>query len=150
MCCCGKPTINGDPNYSWDGKTRSVYPQNPPDLEEGDTLIHDEPGRCGGLDSHSYHFRLVKQYGTYFLLVSHGGGSERIKLTGSGYPGMALLSQLGESYDRYWLMQLIYHVRSDAVSEAREKERNRWAAAIVAKKVKVRRKGGMRRVEIVD
>ena len=82
MCCCGKPTINGQINaYSWDGKAFMTYEPNPPALEEGDTLLWDEPGRCGGIDAHSHHFRLVKrQWGGLSLLVRHGGGDARLSL----------------------------------------------------------------------
>ncbi len=79
MCCCGQPTINGTPGaYSWDGKTWSTRQPEPPPLQEGDTLLYDEPGRCGGIDHHSHHFRLVRrQYGGHVVLVRHGGGDER-------------------------------------------------------------------------
>jgi hypothetical protein len=47
-------------------------------LSEGDELIYDLPGRCGGMDSHCHHLRLVKaQFGGYALLMRHGGGDER-------------------------------------------------------------------------
>jgi hypothetical protein len=80
MCCCGKPSINGQPNaYSWDGKSYSTRAPNAPDLMEGDELIYDLPGRCGGMDSHCHHLRLVKaRFGGYALLVRHGGGDERL------------------------------------------------------------------------
>src|SRR5688572_9405566 len=80
MCMCGKPTINGEPGYSWDGKSIGVRPVDPPALADGDVLVYDGPGRCGGLDCHSHHFRLVMDSGRAFLLVQHGGGDERIQL----------------------------------------------------------------------
>jgi hypothetical protein len=45
MCCCGKPVINGQEGYSWDGKTFSVRKPFFPELEDGDELIKDLPGR---------------------------------------------------------------------------------------------------------
>jgi hypothetical protein len=42
---CGKPTINGEPGYSWDGKSVYTRPIDAPALREGDELIYDEPGR---------------------------------------------------------------------------------------------------------
>lgn len=82
MCCCGKPTINGELGYRWnqpDGAP-SIYPVNPPTLGDNDVLLFDEPGRCGGLDAHSHHFRVVRYCGLS-LLVRHGGGDERIRIS---------------------------------------------------------------------
>lgn len=46
MCCCGKPTINGETGYRWNdpNSTPGVYPVNPPDVQEGETILYDEPG----------------------------------------------------------------------------------------------------------
>jgi hypothetical protein len=83
MCCCGKPTVNGEIGYRWNDPNAepTVYPVNPPTLNENETLIYDEPGRCGGLDSHCHHYRLVCQFGSVRLLVRHGGGDERVRLS---------------------------------------------------------------------
>lgn len=118
MCCCGKPTINGEPGaYSWDGKSFSTRQPSPPTLNEGDELLYDGPGRCGrGVDSHCYHFRVVKHYGTRYLLVRHGGGEERIELGGSR-PGIAPILGLAAE-DTYWLLQTIYHTLSDHTRDA--------------------------------
>lgn len=87
MCMCGKPTLNGQPGYSWNGARPGIYPINPPDLREGDELLYDEPGRCGGLDSHSYHLRVVRaRYGGCVLLVRHGGGDEAVNLGAAEMP----------------------------------------------------------------
>ena len=60
MCSCGKPTINGELGYRWQPTDApSIHPLNPPDLRPGETLVYDEPGRCGGMDSHSFHYRVV-------------------------------------------------------------------------------------------
>ena len=66
MCCCAKPNVNGEPGYSWDGKSISTRPVDPPMLEDGDVLLFDEPGRCGGMDSHCHHYRLVKSHGSLY------------------------------------------------------------------------------------
>ena len=70
--------------YKWNNPSgqASVYPVNPPKLADGDTLVRDLPGRCGGQDSHSYHYCLVRSAGSLNLLVRHGGGDERIRLSG--------------------------------------------------------------------
>ena len=46
MCCCGKPTINGEPGckMTFDGPTM-VYAPNPPALAERDALLFDERSR---------------------------------------------------------------------------------------------------------
>lgn len=72
MCCCAKPNVNGELGYSWDGKNVSTRPVAAPTITDRDTLLFDEPGRCGGMDSHCHHYRLVKDIGIS-LLVRHGG-----------------------------------------------------------------------------
>ena len=138
MCMCGKPTINGQPGYCWDGKTRGVYPVNPPGLAPRDSLLYDEPGRCGGLDSHSYHFRLVKASdGGIYLLVRHGGGDERIRL-GTSRPGLAVLANL-DSNGRYWLLQMFYHAHQDGVREAEEQVAQTYRQAFVEGRLRKRK-----------
>jgi hypothetical protein len=80
MCCCASPNVNGQPGYSWDGKSVSTQPVNPPALQERDILLFDEPGRCGGMDSHCHHYRVVKD-GPWISLLRHGGGDERMHLS---------------------------------------------------------------------
>src|SRR5438876_8662678 len=82
MCYCGKPVVNGELGFRYDftGGT-AVYPVNPPEFTEDEILVYDEPGRCGGLDSHSHHYRIVRSHGSLCLLVKHGGGQERIRLS---------------------------------------------------------------------
>jgi len=146
MCMCGKPTLNGTPGYSWNGEKPHIYPVHPPAMAEGDTLVHDEPGRCGGLDSHSHHFRVVVNYTKPYLLVRHGGGDERHEL---GYklclPALASL----DSDSRYWLLQSIHSAIREAQSKARDCEGAKWRRAIIDKRAKVRRRGGRVRVEIL-
>lgn len=152
MCMCGKATINGEHGYSWDGNSVGVYPPNPPALAEGDTLIHDEPGRCGGVDSHSHHFRVVNSHGSRYLLVRHGAGDERIFLGVGGRRPSLIVNQLVDSMDstdRYWLLQSIYHIQDSARSEARDAERSRWLVAAAQKRIKLRRRDGRVHVEIM-
>jgi hypothetical protein len=139
MCCCGKPTINGEPGYKWnqpDGPA-SVHPVNPPPLENGDALLFDEPGRCGpGLDSHCHHYRLVKNCGIS-LLYQHGGGNGRIRISSTS----TLLEAFGalDSNARYWIFNAIYHAQDDAASDARDRERATWQRAAAQKRIKTRK-----------
>lgn len=139
MCCCGKPTINGERGYRWQPKdTPSVYTPHPPTPESNDELIYDEPGRCGGLDSHSHHLRLVKKYGSHYLLVKHGGGEERIKLScaaGLFIPAM----QAMDTNARYWLLLTLYDAHGDAATEAADKCEAKWRKAAAEKRIKTRK-----------
>ena len=142
MCMCGKPTINGEPGYSWDGKSHSIRKPNPPDLDDGDELLIDEPGRCGGLDCHCHHFRVVKAqsaYGGYFLLVRHGGGDERIPL--GSRPGIRPLLAT-DSNSRFWLLQMMYQVQHNQAAEARKLANDQWTKAAAEKRIKIRKQRG--------
>lgn len=139
MCCCGKPTINGEPHaYSWDGKSFMTYQPHAPKLDEGDELIYDLPGRCGGTDSHSYHLRLVKaRIGGHALLVQHGGGAERHSL---GYDRrMVALLETVDDGARYWFLMSFYHLMSRAVRDAVERNDVKWRQAAADKRIKTRR-----------
>ena len=138
MCMCGKPVINGEYGYKWNTDQASVYPVNPPKLGERDELLADEPGRCGGLDSHCHHYRLVKSLGSIALLVKHGGGEERMRLSG---PIRDTLLGL-DSTARYWLMNAIYHAYSDGQHEARSATASTWRKAAAEKRIKTRKQRG--------
>jgi len=150
MCCCGKPTINGTPGYRWNDPNApaSTYPVNPPDLQDGDTLLHDEPGRClKGLDSHSFHYRLVKNGGFRYLLVRTGAGDRRIRLS----PSCDLLSFRLDSLDstsRYVLFNVIYHATVDAARVARDAERADWQRAAAEGRIKTRKVRGQNYVKV--
>src|ERR1700679_2419363 len=104
MCMCDKPNINGTPNaYSWDGKSQMTRQPCPPDLRDEDELLYDEPGRCGGLDCHAHHFRLVKSRGHYDVLVRHGGGDERFSIGGTVAKLFVPSLEAMDSNGRYWL-----------------------------------------------
>lgn len=115
MCCCGTPVVNGQPGYKWNfNDNPTVHPQNAPVLNDDEQLLRDEPGRCGGLDSHSHHYRLAKSYGSLILLVRHGAGDERLRLSG---PLESVLTQL-DSTDCYWALNALYHAFSRSQSSA--------------------------------
>jgi hypothetical protein len=149
MCMCGKPTINGGPGYSWNGEARHVRPIDPPDLREGDKLIYDEPGRCGGLDSHAYHLRVVKaEYGGHVLLVRHGGGDEAINLgvVRTAIDALAIL----DSNARYWLLLQLFHVQSAAKRDTAAAVGGAWRKAAAEKRIKTRRSRGGVKVWIAE
>lgn len=151
MCACNQPTINGEPGYSWDGKTVGIRQPNPPALADGDQLLYDCPGRCGGLDGHSHHFRLVKaQYGGTCLLVSHGGGDERIPLgcVADVAAQHGVWQTLGDN-QRYWMLYSIYSAHQSAARASREAERAVWTRAAAEKRIKTRRSRGAVKVWIV-
>lgn len=146
MCMCGKPVKNGEPGYSWDGKGSSVRQVDPPELGEGDALLYDEPGRCGGLDSHCHHFRIVmEQGGGFALLVRHGGGDERISLM--TLPGVKLLAPMS-SDGRYWVLQMLYHTQYYQSRTAQEQEARRWHKAAAEGRIKTRKQRGLDAVKV--
>lgn len=142
MCMCGKPTINGEPGYSWDGENRSIRPPNPPATEHGETVIYDEPGRCGGLDSHERHYRLVRdRVGGIRLRVRHGGGDESVFLCATGktlLPGLAAL----DSTARYWILNTISHAYRDGKSDGAAITEVKWRTAAAQKRIKTRKMRG--------
>jgi hypothetical protein len=142
MCCCGKPTINGELGFRWNRPNAEpgIYPVNPPAVGEGETILYDEPGRCGGIDSHSHHYRVVRSRGTAMLFVRHGGGDERIRLSNATAVVNALAAL--DSNGRYWLLNAIYHAQNDAARDARVKERARWYSAAQDKRIRTRKERG--------
>lgn len=142
MCACGQPTINGQPGYRWQPTDSPIRrPVDPPATTED--ILYDEPGRCGGQDSHCHHYRIVgTARGLQFptLLVRHGGGDESIRLSN----GKAVLAALGmlDSNGRYWLLNALYHAANDAKRSGRDTERARWHRAAAEKRIKVRKVRG--------
>lgn len=148
MCMCGKPTINGQPGYSWDGKSFSTRPVNPPDLADGDVLLYDEAGRCGGLDCHAHHFRLVRNRSWYGLLVRHGGGDERIDLGCTVAKFAVADMERLDSNGRYWLLHTIYSVASDMQRETGQKVAQHWRLAAATGRIKTRKQRGSNYVKV--
>lgn len=139
MCCCGTPTINGQPGYRWQpGDTPTIRHAWPPTIPEGYTVLFDEPGRCGGQDSHSFHYTVAGPgLSRSRLYVKHGGGQEEIPLS---HPAavVAALGQL-DSTGRYWLLNALYHAQSDARRAGREEMAAHWRTAAAEGRVKVRK-----------
>ena len=146
MCACEQPTINGQPGYRWQpGDASSVRAPMPPALAEGDQLIFDEPGRCGGLDSHCHHYRVVEG-ARPALLVCHGGGEVRIRLSNARAVVDALWRM--ESNERYWLLNAIFHAECDGRMGGRASEGERWRKAAIEKRIKVRKVRGSAAVKV--
>lgn len=139
MCCCDKPNINGEVGYKWQPKDNpSIRQPFPPTLTEYDTLLYDEPGRCGGVDSHCHHYRLVLSHGRSLdLLVKHGGGEERIRLSNS--KALRPILDVLDSNPRYWLMNSIAHASSDARQQGEASANERWRRAAAEKRIKTRK-----------
>ncbi len=140
MCCCGKPSINGAIGaYSWDGKTHSTRQPMPPILNDGDELLYDEAGRCGGIDAHSHHFQLVKsRHGDIKLLVCHGGGEERIDLGCTARLALPCFVSL-DTNARFWLLHSLYSTHRDGAAGGAAREDLHWRRAAAEKRIRTRK-----------
>lgn len=136
MCACKEPNINGTFGYSWDGRTTGKYPVNPPDIGQNDSLIFDEPGRCGGIDSHAHHYRVVFDGYTFYLVIS-GAETIRVRLA-NGKAVVAALQQL-DSNGRYWLLNAISHTAIDYDFKGYETANKLWQRAAVEKRIRTRK-----------
>jgi hypothetical protein len=147
MCCCGKPTINGEIGYKWQPNDMpGTYPLYPPTLQDGDTLLFDEPGRCGGQDSHSYHYRVVKVCSSLELLVHHGGGDERMRIACGKAIEPALAAM--DSTARYWVLNAIYQAHDNGKRYGRESTTDYWQKAAAEKRIKTRKVRGSHCVKV--
>lgn len=141
MCCCGQPIINGQPGYKWQpNDAPRIRPIDPPALGEYDTLLYDEPGRCGGIDAHCHHYRVVKMFSSMYLLVQHGCGSERIPLH-LPKSTMQILESL-DTHTRYWLLHSLYYAYHDGVANGSAQTQQYWHSAAIEKRIKLRRRRG--------
>jgi hypothetical protein len=147
MCCCEKPTVNGEFGYKWQpNDIPIVRTPHAPELLEDQSLLYDEPGRCGGLDSHSHHYRLVRWYSSLYLLVRHGGGDESFRLCTT----TTLLDTLTalDSNARYWVLNALYHAHSDGKKAGIDKAENYWRAAAADGRIKTRKLRGQNAVRV--
>ena len=138
MCCCKEPTINRTAPIKMTSDTPAFpYPPNPPELSDTETLLYDEPGRCGGSDSHAYHFRVTADCSRVYLLVRHGGGDERMIFgwKNTTLPALAALDSNG----RYWLLCAAYHGMKYASNRACDTERAEWQKAAAEKRIRTRK-----------
>lgn len=140
MCYCGTPTVNGQPG-------EFLNHLRPPDLSTDDTLVFDEPGRCGGIDCHAYHYRLVKTpFGGADLLVRHGGGSVRVRI--SNPKALIAAMEALDSHGRFWVFSSIYFAHSDAQRAAHESEAATWRQAAAEGRIKTRKLRGKDAVRV--
>lgn len=139
MCCCDKPNINGEFGYKWQpDHAPSIRPVDPPTLSEYDTLLYDEPGRCGGTDSHCRHYRVVvSPGGSLELLVQHGGGKEFIYLANS--PALKPILAALDTHARYWLLNSIAHAYSRGMDEGVQSTGALWRKAAAEKRIRTRK-----------
>lgn len=153
MCCCGKPTVNGEIGaYSWDGKRFSTREPDPPVLREGEALIWDLPGRCGGVDAHSHHFQVVREGdgGGYLLRVKHGGGEEEILIGRDGARSLDLILIIAArpKTDRYWAVHQLYGVLKDYGRACAAEVVDRWREAAAEKRIRTRKSPGGASVKV--
>jgi hypothetical protein len=147
MCCCGSTNVNGQPGYRWqpNDTPSSTRPVAAPPVDISDGLIFDEPGRCGGLDAHSHHFRVTSRGD---LLWRHGGGTGRMRLSGASMVLVALGAL--DSNSRYWLLHALYEARADGERDGTERTASRYVLAACEKRLKVSRRGGRVTARIVE
>lgn len=154
MCMCDKPNINGQKTYKWmKSHSKSIYPLNPPETFIDDVILFDEPGRCGGTDSHAFHFIVIERMGSLLLLVKHGGGEDSIRIgstRGNHRRGIReALENATDSNARYWLMQTLYHTVQDERRLSTEAERSIWSKAAREDRLKIRSRQGQKYAEIL-
>jgi len=137
MCCCDKPNINGELGYKWQpNDTLRIRPVDPPTLNEYDALLYDEPGRCGGCDSHCHHYRVIGKRDIE-LLYKNGGGEGRIRLSNS--TSLRPILESLDSNGRYWLLNSIYHAYDDGKINGAGRMDEQWRKAAAEKRIKTRK-----------
>jgi hypothetical protein len=147
MCCCDQPNINGQLGYKWQpNDAPSKRPISAPDISEGDVILYDEPGRCGGTDSHSHHYTLVKSYSRLVLHVRHGGGDDLMFL--SLYGKQPEIFDDLDSNGRYWIFNALYHAYGDGKRRGAGESETAWRTAAAEKRIKTRKVRGGSSVKV--
>jgi len=157
MCNCDKPNINGQFGYKWNDNNEHTRSVHPPETLDDDKILYDLPGRCGGIDSHSYHFTVVERetFGrkTILLLVRHGGGDESFDIGSSQRVyNSGLIEAINNAADdnaRYWLSLTLYRSMSQLKIGSIDKERRIWKRAAAEGRLKIRSRKGNKYAEIL-
>jgi len=147
MCMCSKPNVNGQYGYQWNSQDAvGVFPVNPPEVERGDEILIDEPGRCGhGIDSHCLHVRVVKNSSRYYMLTNTRSGTNRLSL--NGLVCVPLLASM-DSDSRYWMLQMIHYTTQREAMRAEQEERRFWRQAAAENRIKTRKVRNENRVNV--
>lgn len=156
MCCCEKPNVNGQPGYKWQPEdTPRVRHVDPPVLDEGDTLIYDEPGRCGGLDWHYQHFRVVKPRfdSRYWVYVRNGCGDTRFPLPTKGDARRSIgdivsILETINSNSRFLILDALYTAHEEGGRKATDAANQKWRKAAAEKRIKTRKVRGSDSVKV--
>jgi len=120
-------------------------PSRAPELKDGDELLYCEHGRViqkafdnYAVDYRSHWFRVVKQYGSCYLLVRHGAGDERMKLSWSIGECTGILGAL-LSDNRYKLMHTLYRMNVEGRDEGANQAATSYQDAFVEGRLKKRK-----------
>ena len=147
MCMCASPNVNGTPGYQWDNRCpANTRPVDPPALQDGDALLYDLPGRCGGCDSHHLHMRIVKRFGSLLLLAQSGLGYKSLSLH-SG-KGLAIALESMDNNAAYWTCAAIYTAYRDGHADAAVSVGATWRRAAAEDRIKTRKRRGQDAVKV--
>ena len=141
------------------GENWGANPFRAPELEEGDTLILNAPGRIlyrtadkkpgRGTDYRSHYFRLVlDKWQHAVVVVRHGGGVERLSLTNYlGKQYAEILSKLDPD-SLYLMLHEFHNVKQEAKRQAEGLFKAEWATAAAEGRLKTRKARGSNRVNV--
>ena len=138
------PTLNSECNYGVAG----------PKMEEGETIVYDEQGRCkpqvngkGGTDYHSHHFRVFKaEYGGHRFAVKHGGGDESYSMY--AHTRVVEILAILDSDARYLMLHALWKQWSDGENLGRDQSDKLWRTAAAEKRIKTRKMPGQAMVKV--
>ena len=155
MCNCKSRfpggTVNNTPGgYAWNDNRFHTYNDPPISPREGEDVVFDEPGRCSGarVDSHSHHLALMSAGGRLSIVCRHGGGEVRYPICERRVQLIDILSRM-TSDERYWFLLSLWSAMDNAAKEARIETCRQWERAAIEKRIRVRRRKGMRRAEVL-
>jgi hypothetical protein len=122
-----------------------------PTLQDGDLLLFSEGGRVvrgntyghdrDSIDYRSHYFRIVRNGGSAYLLVKHGGGEERLRLDYNAARAKQFFEPL-DSTQRYLLMHAFYSVARNARNAEHQAQMEKYTKAFAEGRLKKRKKRG--------